>query len=99
MVITHWHFTNFYFITVAVAAAIPYIGLFISLVGALCISVLGIACPALMEICVLYKDKLTPLTVIKNIFFIVIGVVGLVVGTYTSVRDIIGEMTKPDTTG
>lgn len=81
-------------ITSAVAAAIPFIGLFISLVGALCISVLGIMCPALMEICVLYKDNLSVLTVIKNLFFIVVGIVGLVVGTYTSVRDIIAEYSK-----
>lgn len=81
-------------ITTVIAAAIPFIGLFISLVGALCISVLGIMCPALMEICVLHKDKLTALTVIKNLFFIVVGVVGLVVGTYTSVRDIIAEYSK-----
>ncbi|XP_037035317.1 proton-coupled amino acid transporter-like protein CG1139 [Bradysia coprophila] len=81
-------------ITSAVAAAIPFIGLFISLVGALCISVLGIMCPALMEICVLYKDKLPVLTVIKNLFFIIVGIVGLVVGTWTSVRDIIAEYSK-----
>lgn len=76
------------------AAAIPYIGLFISLVGALCISVLGIVCPALMEICILYQDKLTPLTVVKNVFFIVVGIVGLLIGTYTSGRDIYAEIVK-----
>lgn len=77
------------------AAAIPFIGLFISLVGALCISVLGIMCPALMEICVFYKDEqLSVLTVVKNIFFIIVGMVGLCVGTYTSVKDIYLEMTK-----
>ncbi|KAJ6640808.1 Proton-coupled amino acid transporter-like protein [Pseudolycoriella hygida] len=81
-------------VTFAFAALIPYIGLFISLVGALCISMLGIVCPALMEICVLHKKNLSVLTVAKNVFLIIVGAVGLVVGTYTSVSNIIAEISK-----
>lgn len=72
-----------------VAVTIPLIESIARFVGALCISVLGLICPSLMEICVSPKHKLSDLTVAKNIFFIVIGLVGLLVGTYTSVRDII----------
>lgn len=90
----NWTNFNIFLFVVGIAAGIPFIGLFISLVGALCISVLGLVCPALMEICVLYKDKLTALTVAKNIFFILVGLVGLAVGTYTSCKDIYLELTK-----
>lgn len=76
---------------VLLAVAIPRLGLFISLFGALCLSVLGLAFPALMEICVLYPDKWGTWNYIlwKDIFLIIFGVAGLVIGTFTSVRDII----------
>lgn len=78
-------------ISVLLAVAIPRLGLFISLFGALCLSALGIAFPAIMEICVLWPDKLGPGRMIlwKDIILILFGIIGLVAGTYTSVRDII----------
>ncbi|XP_037035316.1 proton-coupled amino acid transporter-like protein CG1139 [Bradysia coprophila] len=85
---------SFVLITCGVAAAIPFIGLFINLIGAFSISMLGIICPALMEICVLYKDKLSNLILAKDILLIAIGVVGLVFGTFTSVREIIDMYNK-----
>lgn len=71
--------------------AIPRLGLFISLFGALCLSALGIAFPAIMEICVRWPDQLGPgkLILWKDIVLILLGFVGLAAGTYTSVRDII----------
>lgn len=78
-------------VTFLLAVAIPRLGLFISLFGALCLSALGIAFPAIMEICVLWPDKLGPGRMIlwKDIILILFGIIGLVAGTYTSVRDII----------
>ncbi|XP_021701466.1 proton-coupled amino acid transporter-like protein CG1139 [Aedes aegypti] len=78
-------------VTFLLAVAIPRLGLFISLFGALCLSALGIAFPAIMEICVLWPDKLGPgkLVLWKDIILILFGIIGLVAGTYTSVRDII----------
>lgn len=78
-------------VTFLLAVAIPRLGLFISLFGALCLSALGIAFPAIMEICVLWPDKLGPgrLILWKDIILILFGIIGLVAGTYTSVRDII----------
>ncbi|XP_058816810.1 proton-coupled amino acid transporter-like protein CG1139 [Topomyia yanbarensis] len=78
-------------ITFLLAVAIPRLGLFISLFGALCLSALGIAFPAIMEICVRWPDKLGPgkITLWKDIILIIFGIIGLVAGTYTSLRDIV----------
>uniref|UniRef100_A0A1B0D729 Amino acid transporter transmembrane domain-containing protein n=1 Tax=Phlebotomus papatasi TaxID=29031 RepID=A0A1B0D729_PHLPP len=78
-------------ITFLLAVAIPRLGLFISLFGALCLSALGLAFPCIMEICVLWPNDLGPwrYVLIRDILLIVFGVIGLVAGTYTSVRDII----------
>ncbi|XP_044734183.1 proton-coupled amino acid transporter-like protein CG1139 [Chrysoperla carnea] len=81
-------------ITFLLAVAIPNLELFISLFGALCLSALGLAIPALIESslwwyhisgCEFYFMCL------KNTFFVIFGICGLVVGTYTSLRDIIHE--------
>ncbi|RLU19973.1 hypothetical protein DMN91_008532 [Ooceraea biroi] len=78
--------------TFVLAIAIPRLGLFISLFGALCLSALGIAFPAIIEICVLWPENdFGPLkfTLIKNILLIVFGMIGLVVGTYVSIVGIV----------
>ncbi|XP_014470141.1 PREDICTED: proton-coupled amino acid transporter 1-like [Dinoponera quadriceps] len=80
--------------TFVLAIAIPRLGLFISLFGALCLSALGIAFPAIIEICVLWPDNdFGPLKfmMIKNILLIIFGLVGLVVGTYVSIVDIVNS--------
>lgn len=82
------------FFSVVLAIAIPRLGLFISLFGALCLSVLGIAFPAIIEICVSWPENdFGPLKVmlIKNILLIVFGALGLVVGTYVSIVDIVNS--------
>ncbi|KAL6264487.1 hypothetical protein P5V15_004595 [Pogonomyrmex californicus] len=81
-------------VTFVLAIAIPRLGLFISLFGALCLSALGIAFPAIIEICVLWPDNdFGPLKyiLIKNILLIVFGLLGLVVGTYVSIVDIVNS--------
>lgn len=77
--------------TFLLAVAIPRLGLFISLFGAFCLSALGLAFPALMEICVKWPNNLGRFNyiLIKDILLIIFGIIGLVAGTYTSVRDII----------
>lgn len=80
--------------TFTLAVSIPRLGLFISLFGALCLSALGIAFPAIIEICVLWPDNdLGPcmIMLIKNLCLIVFGVLGLVVGTYVSIVDIVAS--------
>ncbi|XP_029171872.1 proton-coupled amino acid transporter-like protein CG1139 isoform X2 [Nylanderia fulva] len=79
-------------VTFVFAIAIPRLGLFISLFGALCLSALGIAFPAIIEICVLWPEmNFGPfkITLIKNILLIAFGLMGLLVGTYVSVVDIV----------
>lgn len=85
------------FRTVLLAISVPRLALFISLFGALCLSVLGIAFPALMEICVLYPDRLGWCynVVIRNLILIIIGMFGLVTGTHKSVVDIIVSFQAP----
>ncbi|KAH0948889.1 hypothetical protein HN011_005914 [Eciton burchellii] len=80
--------------TFVLAIAIPRLGLFISLFGALCLSALGIAFPAIIEICVQWPENdFGPLKfmLIKNILLIVFGLLGLVVGTYVSIVDIVNS--------
>ncbi|XP_073974096.1 proton-coupled amino acid transporter-like protein acs isoform X2 [Rhodnius prolixus] len=78
-------------VTFLLAVAIPRLGLFISLFGALCLSALGIAFPAIMEICVLWPDNLGRFYYVlwKDILLIIFGILGLVVGTSTALIDII----------
>lgn len=74
------------------AVSIPRLGLFISLFGAFCLSALGISFPGFIDICVLWPNRdFGPFKykLLKNIFLIVFGLVGLVVGTYVSIVDII----------
>lgn len=84
--------------TFLLAVAIPRLGLFISLFGALCLSALGIAFPAMIEICVYWPDRLGPCNYIlwKDILLILFGIIGLVVGSGTAINDIIVSFTSND---
>lgn len=72
--------------------AIPNLELFISLFGALCLSALGLAFPALIELFTHWKTlkgfrKVRVVCV--NSIIILVGVAGLIIGTYTSLAEII----------
>ncbi|XP_069701054.1 proton-coupled amino acid transporter-like protein CG1139 [Periplaneta americana] len=78
--------------TFLLAVAIPRLELFISLFGALCLSALGIAFPATVEMCLLWPTRSygrCNWILFKDILLIVCGIVGLVIGTYTSVASIV----------
>lgn len=78
--------------TVLLAVAIPQLDLFISLFGALCLSGLGLAFPAIIQICTFWTvcDRTErSIMVAKNMSLVLFGILGLIVGTYTSLRDII----------
>nr|CAD7600376.1 unnamed protein product [Timema genevievae] len=81
-------------VTVLLAVAIPQLELFISLFGALCLSALGIAFPALIELCLFWPDKFgcCRWILFKDILIILCGIFGLVIGTYTSLLGIITSM-------
>lgn len=79
-------------ITVLLAVAIPNLELFISLFGALCLSSLGLAFPAIIELCTYWKDVSgfrKFFMVIKNMVICIVGIAGLFIGTYTSISEII----------
>lgn len=79
-------------VTLLIAVAIPKLELFISLFGALCLSALGLAFPAIIDCCTFWKvtdrnGKI--LMVAKNGSLVAFGCLGLVVGTYTSISKIV----------
>ena len=93
MKMMHGGMILFLFYAVLLAWLIPNLGLFITLVGALCTSVLGLMLPPLFSICVHWEKgygtgywKLW-----KDITIIFIGMVGCVTGTYISLIDIAKE--------
>jgi len=78
--------------TVLLAVAIPRLELFISLFGALCLSALGIAFPSTVELCLLWPTKSYGRLywiLAKDILLIVCGIVGLIIGTYVSIANIV----------
>ena len=80
-------------VAAGLAAAIPELHLFISLIGAFASSVLAIIVPPVLQIMLFYKvteprwQKM--LWISKSIFIIGVGVIGFITGTYTSVQSII----------
>ncbi|XP_017767789.1 PREDICTED: proton-coupled amino acid transporter-like protein CG1139 [Nicrophorus vespilloides] len=83
-------------ITFVLAVTIPLLGLFISLFGAFCLSALGLAFPAIMEICVSWPDNLGPFkyVLIKDVLLIIFGVVGLLAGSYSCISEIVAALSK-----
>lgn len=83
-------------LSVGLAILIPYIDLFISLVGALCISALGLAFPAIFD----SSTRWHQLTGwhkywvhFKNLLIVLFSFFGLAVGTVTSMEQIIEKFT------
>ncbi|KAG6459379.1 proton-coupled amino acid transporter-like protein CG1139 [Manduca sexta] len=86
-------------ITFGLAAAVPALDLFISLFGALCLSALGLAFPAFIQTCTYWyyvsrSERIRML--IKNIIVVLFGVLGLIVGTWTSLQGIIEKFCNTD---
>ncbi|KAJ8865747.1 hypothetical protein PR048_033268 [Dryococelus australis] len=80
--------------TFLLAVAIPRLELFISLFGALCLAALGIAFPATIELCLLWPDKYGRgrWMLYKDLAIILCGVSGLLIGSYTSMLEIVRSM-------
>lgn len=73
------------------AIAIPTIGPFMSLIGAVCVSTLGFMFPAMIEILTVYRRPgfgLFNWILVKDIFLILFGIAGFVIGTYVSILEI-----------
>eukprot|EP00094_Tigriopus_californicus_P011926 TCALIF_11521-PA protein Name:"Similar to Slc36a2 Proton-coupled amino acid transporter 2 (Mus musculus)" AED:0.15 eAED:0.15 QI:15/0.83/1/1/1/1/7/255/406 len=75
-------------LTFALAAAIPRLDLFISLVGAVSSSTLALMAPPVIEM-MTFWPTLSRLSVVKNIFIFSLGFLGFFTGTYVSLQNII----------
>lgn len=79
--------------TLGIAIAIPNLGPFISLIGAVCLSFLGLIFPAVIET-VTFWDRPNGLgkfkwILWKNMFLVSFGILGFFTGAYVSIKDII----------
>uniref|UniRef100_A0A1B6KB22 Amino acid transporter transmembrane domain-containing protein n=1 Tax=Graphocephala atropunctata TaxID=36148 RepID=A0A1B6KB22_9HEMI len=81
------------FITFVGAVLIPHVDIMISLVGAFCLSTLGMICPFLLELCTLWPDQLGRYyyIIVKDIVLIILGFGILIMGTYTSLYSFISS--------
>lgn len=88
--LTNFHPLPFQAITVFIAAALPNIGPFVTLIGAVCLSTLGMMFPAVIELVTFYEKPgygRFNWILWKNIFLILFGVVGFITGTYVSIEE------------
>lgn len=79
--------------TVAIAVAVPDLSPVISLIGAIGFSGLGLLLPTITEL-VVYWDSLTKpcgLTIIKAVVLLIIWAFATVVGSITSIQEIIED--------
>ncbi|XP_058816422.1 proton-coupled amino acid transporter-like protein pathetic [Topomyia yanbarensis] len=75
-------------LTVAIAVALPNIGPFVTLIGAVCLSTLGLMFPAIIELVTYYDVPgygCCYWVLWKNIALILFGVIGFLTGTYVSI--------------
>ncbi|XP_017893262.1 proton-coupled amino acid transporter 2 isoform X1 [Ceratina calcarata] len=77
-------------LTFILAEAIPQLGLFISLVGAVSSTALALIFPPIIEMVVCWQNaSLSMFTISKDILIVLIGLLGFVTGTYESITSII----------
>ena len=77
---------------VVMAISVPQLGNSIALVGSVAGSAVLFVFPALLHLLVVWKDRgmlSTKLIIAKDVFIIVIGILGAVVGTYESLAAIV----------
>lgn len=82
--------------TVGMAIAIPNLGPFISLVGAICLSTLGLMFPSIVEMVTVWEtdNGLGKFNWIlwKNIAIIAFGILGFVTGSFVSIKEILNPV-------
>lgn len=76
-------------LTVFIAIAVPQIGPFVSLIGAVCLSTLGLVFPSIIEMVTYWDERglSAQWRFWKNVLLISFGVVGFVTGTYVSLLE------------
>lgn len=84
-----------FFVLVALAAAIPYLHLFISLVGAFSSTALALLIPPVLEFVMAWKKKeLTAWVITRDVFIFIVGVLGTITGTFESIWAIVHEISE-----
>ncbi|CAH0546703.1 unnamed protein product [Brassicogethes aeneus] len=79
-------------LTVGIAICVPNLGGFITLVGAVCLSTLGLIFPAIIDTVTNYEDPgmgRFKWRLVKNCLLVTFGLIGFVTGTYVSIIEII----------
>lgn len=77
---------------------VPDIDLVINLTGAMCLSIVGVALPAIINHLTFYNERRMQgrwayfLFCLKNIFIVLVGISAMFIGTTTSMKDIINKM-------
>lgn len=84
--------------SVGLAVAVPRIGPFIGLIGAFCFSILGLIIPVLIEMVTFWEEGFGKCywLIWKNVFVLVFGMIALVFGSQSSIKDIIAIYTKTE---
>ncbi|GAB1603777.1 proton-coupled amino acid transporter 1-like isoform X1 [Argonauta hians] len=75
------------------AIIVPHLDLLISLIGAFASSGLALIFPPLIEVLTYSAEgeTLSRLVIVKNVFIFLVGVIGFITGTYSSVMEIINK--------
>ncbi|XP_072766983.1 proton-coupled amino acid transporter 2 isoform X3 [Anoplolepis gracilipes] len=82
-------------VTFILAEAVPKLGLFISLVGAVSSTALALVFPPLIEMIVCWNNtNFGFFTITKDVIIVLIGVLGFATGTYESLTSIIKSFSK-----
>lgn len=85
--------------SVVLAEAIPYLSLFISLIGAISSTALALLFPPLLELVTKSSiSEVSPKLLIKNLFILLLGLSGCVTGTYESISAIVKAFQDSDST-
>ena len=95
-------YNNIYFLitlplcTGAIAAGVPDLGLVIALVGAFGSSMLAMSFPPLLY-CLVFWEDMHLIYIVRNFVLSFIGVIGMIVGTYATIVELIKSF-EPATT-
>lgn len=82
--------------TIIISVIVPNLGPFMSLIGAITLSTLGLIFPAMIETITYWNDSglgRFQWRLIKNVLLVVFGMIGFLTGAYVSILDIIEATT------
>nr|XP_019525586.2 proton-coupled amino acid transporter-like protein CG1139 isoform X1 [Aedes albopictus] len=82
-------------VTFIIAECVPSLSLFISLIGALCSTALALVFPPIIEMIVAFSEpncKPSKLMIVKNVFILILALLGFFTGSYESLTKIVQEL-------